>query len=101
MKSLTLKQNTCLALLAGSVLTMAATIPAAALSNVSEGDALGTEIVEIVTALEAMDFTIEEIERENGTIDVYVKTPEGLFEIEINADTGLVADVDAEDDDDD
>lgn len=101
MKSLTLKQTTCLALFAGSALTMAATMPAAALSNVSQGDALGTEIVEIVAALEAMDLTIEEVEREDGMIEVYVTTPEGLFEIEIDAETGLVAEIEAEEEDDD
>ena len=86
---------------AGSALAIAATIPASALTGVAQGDTLGTELVDIVTALEGLDYSVEEIEKEDGMIEVYVTTPEGLFEIEIDGETGMVAEVEAEDEDED
>ena len=89
------------ALFAGSALAIVATIPASALTGIAKGDTLGTELVDIVTALEGLNYTVEEIEKEDGMIEVYVTTPEGLFEIEIDAETGLVAEVETEDEDED
>ncbi|MEO1702411.1 MAG: hypothetical protein AAFR71_10205 [Pseudomonadota bacterium] len=89
------------AIVAGSTLAMVAAFPASALSGVAQGDNLGTGLAGIITTLEGMDYTIEEIEKEEGMIEIYVTTSEGDFEIEIDAETGLVAEVEAEDEDDD
>ena len=88
-------------LFAGTALAIASTMPASALSGVAPGDNLGSDEAAIIAALEGLSYTVEEVETEDGMIEVYVTTPEGLFEIEIDAETGLVAEVEAEDEDDD
>lgn len=82
-------------------LTGALISPLAAQAEVSVGDILGTSETAIITALEAQGYTIEEIEAEDGEIEVDVMLNGQEMEIEIAADTGAITEVDIEDNDSD
>ena len=49
---------------------LVALAPAIAFAGISVGDTLGTEEAEIRQKLEAAGYTIEEVEREDGEIEV-------------------------------
>ena len=76
-------------------------LPSLALAAVSEGDLLGTTEAEIRAALTAQGYQIEEIEVEDGEIEVEALFDGMMMEIEVSTETGLVIEVEAEDDADD
>lgn len=69
-------------------------------AEVSVGETLGTSEAAIIAALEAKGYTIEEIETEDGEIEVEVMLNGAEMEIEIAADTGAVTEVEMDDEDD-
>lgn len=73
------------------------------LANVSVGDRLGTEDAQILTALEAQGYQVEEIEREDGEIEAEVMKDGVEYEITLAQDTGEILEIetDADDGDDD
>lgn len=76
-------------------------LPSLAFAAVSVGDTIGVSDEDIREALTAQGYTIEEIEREAGEIEVEVMLNGQEFEIELDAETGMVVEVELEDDKDD
>ncbi|MEM6666136.1 MAG: PepSY domain-containing protein [Pseudomonadota bacterium] len=74
--------------------------PAIALAGVTVGDTIGMNDAEIETALTAQGYTIEEIEREDGEIEVEAMLDGVEYEIEIDPETGAILEIELEDDDD-
>ena len=83
-------------------LTLASTLifaGIAAQAAVVAGDELGTTEVEIRTALEGAGYVIESVEIDGDEIEAEVTIGGVSFEIEISGITGLVQEVEAEEDD--
>ena len=75
----------------------ALSLPAVAFAAVQTGDPVGLTDAEITSKLEAQGYAVEEIEREDGEIEVYATLDGQLFEIELAADTGAVTETELED----
>jgi hypothetical protein len=75
-------------------------LPSLALAAVSVGDQLGTTEEGIRTALTAQGYEITQFETEDGEIEVDALFEGQMLELEISPDTGLVIEIEAEDDDD-
>ena len=76
-------------------------IPAIALAEIAPGDVVGITDDEISAVLTAQGYVIDEIEREDGELEVEA-TLEGVeYELKLDAATGEVLEVEAEDTDDD
>lgn len=84
-----------LALVAGLLL------PVTAMAQVNLGDNLGSSEAAIRTALEAQGYAVLEIEREGGEIEVEAILNGQEYEIEISAETGLILEIELEDDSED
>lgn len=93
------------ALATGAIpLTLAAALaamPAGATSGLSVGDDLGKTEAEIRATLEAAGHTVDEIETEDGYIEVEYAMNGAAFEAEVDPDTGLIVEIEADDSDDD
>lgn len=76
-------------------------VPAAAFANVGVGTTLGTTEADIRANLTTLGYSVEEIEIEDGEIEAEVSKDGKSFEVEVAADTGLVTEVELEDDDSD
>lgn len=76
-------------------------IPVGAWAQLSVGDSVGTTEAEIRAKFEAAGYTIEEIETEDGEIEVEFMSEGQEFEAEIDTTTGKIVEIDAEDEDDD
>lgn len=77
-----------------------ATAPVLALANVGVGETLGTTEGEIRSVLEAQGYTIEEIEFEDGEIEVEF-TKDGVeTELVLDDESGVVTAIEIEQDDD-
>jgi uncharacterized membrane protein YkoI len=83
-----------------ATLAIAALIPAAALAKFAVGDTVGTDPAEIRAAFEAEGYTVTEVEIEDGEIEVEYVEDGVEFEVTIAAETGLVSEIETEDDDD-
>ena len=87
-----------------SVKTLAITglvaLPAAAFAAVSVGDHVGISEDEIRTKLESQGYTVQEIEFEDGEIEVEAIIDGVEVEIELAEKTGEVIEIETEDDDD-
>ena len=75
-------------------------IPAAAFANFAVGDTVGTDLDEIRAKFEAQGYTVTEIEVEDGEIEVEYVLDGQEYEVTIAPDTGVVLEVELEDDDD-
>lgn len=81
------------ALAAGLVLA-----PALAQAELATGTVLGTTVPEVSAALDKLGYTISEIETEDGRIEAEVTANNREFEIEIDAETGKVLELEDETD---
>lgn len=75
-------------------------LPAIAFAAVTPGDTMPTSEAEIRAALEERGYVVQEFEIEDGEIEVEYLADGQLYEMEISAATGLVTEVELEDDDD-
>lgn len=75
--------------------------PTIALAELAPGDAAGTSEAEILAFLEAEGYTIEEVETEDGMLEVEALLAGMQYEIEVDLGTGQIAEIEAEDEDDD
>ena len=71
--------------------------PSIAFADVTLGDIIGTTDAQIQSKLETAGYTIDEIEREDGKIEVEVKSSNQEFEIVIASDSGKVIEIEPED----
>ena len=85
--------NAKLALLAGLL------VPGVALAQINAGDTMGVTDAEILSTLEAEGYRVIEIEMEDGEIEVEAVRDGQMFEIEIAADTGLILEIELDDED--
>ncbi|WP_170762830.1 PepSY domain-containing protein [Ruegeria lacuscaerulensis] len=76
------------------------TAPALAFANVGLGDKLGTSEAEIRSALEAQGYQIEEIEFEDGEIEVELSKDGVETELVLTETDGVVTAIEIEEDDD-
>ena len=74
--------------------------PVIAFAAVSVGDSLGTSDADIRAKLEAAGYTVNEIEREDGEIEVEAVRDGLPVEIEIASDTGMIVEIEVDDDHD-
>ena len=85
------------------ILTLAGLIaaaPALALANVGLGEKLGTDEADIRAALEAQGYVVEEIEFEDGEIEVELSKDGVETELVLNKVDGTVTAIEPEEDDD-
>ncbi len=85
------------------ILTLAGLIaaaPALALANVGLGEKLGTDEADIRAALEAQGYVVEEIEFEDGEIEVELSKDGVETELVLNNVDGTVTAIELEEDDD-
>ena len=85
--------NAKLALLAGLL------VPGVALAQINAGDTTGVTDAEILSTLEAEGYRVLESEMEDGEIEVEAVRDGQMFEIEIAADTGLILEIELDDED--
>lgn len=81
--------------------TLSVLIPAAALATVNVGDTLGTTSEEVRAQFEANGYTVLEIELEDDEIEVEYLLDGQEYEAKIALATGLVTEIELEDEDDD
>lgn len=74
--------------------------PATAFAAPSVGDALGTSVAEIATNLQDAGYEVREIERDDSDFEVEIIVDGQLYELEISPRTGMITEVELEDDDD-
>lgn len=72
-----------------------------AFAELKVGDTLGTTEAEIQAALEAQGATIEEIETEDGMIEVEFTIAGAEQEVEVDPSTGAIVEIEADDEDGD
>ncbi|MEP0518768.1 MAG: PepSY domain-containing protein [Hyphomicrobiales bacterium] len=75
--------------------------PAIAVTAPAVGDVLGTDEASIRSALEAQGYVVDEFEIEDGEIEVEVAMNDIEMEIEINAETGAIVEIETDDNEDD
>jgi len=82
-------------------LTLAALIigtPALAMASISVGDSVGTDEAEIRAMVEAQGYTVQEIEIEDGEIEVEVLLDGVETELVVDMTTGMVTEIERDDD---
>jgi uncharacterized membrane protein YkoI len=82
-------------------LTLAALIigaPALAMANIAIGDTIGTDEAEIRAVVEAQGYTVQEIEIEDGEIEVEVLLDGVETELVVDMTTGIVTEIELDDD---
>ena len=77
---------------------LAALIPVGAYANFAVGDKLGTDLDEIRAQFEAQGYDVTEIEVEGDEIEVEYVVDGTAYELEIDAATGTVLEIELEDD---
>ena len=93
MKNLSRKYAMSAALVAGFVM-----VPVLAHAELSVGNMLGKTIAEVSAALETQGYTISEIEMEDGKIEADIMADNKAFEIEVDAATGKILELEDETD---
>lgn len=83
-----------------TVLLAGLIIPGAVFAQINEGDALGVTEADIRTALEAQGYAITEVEQEGDEIEVEAMLNGTAYEIEVSVETGMVLEVELDDEDD-
>ncbi|PCJ08719.1 MAG: hypothetical protein COB16_06370 [Rhodobacteraceae bacterium] len=81
-----------------TLVTLLIGAPALAFANISVGDKIGTEEAEIRATVEALGYTVQEIEIEHGKIEVEVLLDGVETELVVDMTTGLVTEIEREDD---
>ncbi|MFA3917320.1 PepSY domain-containing protein [Ruegeria hyattellae] len=81
--------------------TLLAATPVLVLANVSLGDKLGTDEAAIRSAMEAQGYVVEEIEFENGEIEVELVKDGVETELVLSKSDGVVTAIEIEDENDD
>lgn len=76
-------------------------LPATAIAAVSAGDQLGTTLDAVIAKLNDAGYEIQEIEREDGGLEVEAVLNGTTYEIMIDGETGSVTEIEIEDDDED
>ena len=76
-------------------------VPGSAFAAATIGDAAGTTAEGVRDWLIGQGYTVEEIELEGNEIEAEVSLDGVMLEIEVDATTGLIAEMELEDDDDD
>ena len=74
-------------------------LPGMALAQISEGDMLGKTEADIRSALETQGYTVTEFEIEDGEIEVEAMADGQAYEFEVSPETGMVLEIELEDDD--
>ncbi|MEO0379214.1 MAG: PepSY domain-containing protein [Pseudomonadota bacterium] len=74
-------------------------IPAAAFAQLDVGQQLGSTESDVRAALSEMGYEVQEIEIDDGEIEAEVVLDGVELEIEIAMDTGLIIEIETEDDD--
>lgn len=75
-------------------------VPAAAFAGLDVGQSLGTTDADVRAALTGMGYEVHEIESEDGEIEAEVTLDGVAYEIEVAMDTGLITEIELEDDED-
>jgi len=83
-----------------SAVLTALLIPAAALAQLDVGQQLGSTEADVRAALTGMGYEVQEIEIEGNEIEAEVMLDGVELEIEVAMDTGLITEIETEDDDD-
>ena len=78
-------------------LALVTLVPTVALAQLNVGDAVGTGDAEIRAKLESAGYTVEEIERNNGEIEVEAMLNGKEYELELSAE-GNIREIELEDD---
>lgn len=78
----------------------AAILPASAFA-ITIGQSLGTDEAAIRNALEAEGYTVLDFENDDGELEFEVQFGSERFELEVDSATGLVSELESDDDDDD
>jgi ribosome biogenesis SPOUT family RNA methylase Rps3 len=81
--------------------TLLAATPVLVLANVSLGDKLGTDEAAIRSAMEAQGYVVEEIEFEDGEIEVELVKDGVETELVLSKSDGVVTAIEIEDENDD
>jgi len=81
-----------------TLVTLLIGAPALAMANISVGDSIGTDEVEIRAAVEAKGYIVEEIEVEDGKIEVEVLMDGVETELVLDMTTGRVIEIELDDD---
>ena len=76
----------------------AISLPLMAWADLSAGDTIGTSEAEIRATLQSLGYVVEEIEFESDEIEAEVTLDGVEYEIEIDPATGLIAEIELEDD---
>lgn len=76
-------------------------VPGIAIAGVDIGQTLGTSEADVRLALTDMGYDVQEIEIEDGEIEAEVMLDGVAYEVEVSVDTGLVTEIELEDDEDD
>lgn len=82
-----------------SALLTALIVPGFALAGADVGQTLGTTEADVHAALTGMGYNVKEIEVEDGEIEADVTLDGVAYEIEVAMDTGIVTEIELEDDD--
>ncbi|WP_299724036.1 PepSY domain-containing protein [uncultured Tateyamaria sp.] len=72
--------------------------PATAFAGLDVGQSLGSTEADVRAALTSMGYEVQEIEVEDGEIEAEVTLDGVAMEIEVAMDTGLITEIEAEDD---
>lgn len=75
-------------------------VPAAAFAVPAVGDTVGTTAEEITNNLQAAGYEVREIELDDDELEALIVADAQLFELEVSPQTGLITEVELEDDDD-
>lgn len=83
------------------VILAALICPTLAFAQIGTGDVAGTDEAQILAFLEADGYTIMEVETEGSELEVEAMLDGVLFEIEVDLETGQIAEIEVEDDNSD
>lgn len=75
-------------------------VPSAAFAVPVVGDTVGTTAEEITNNLQAAGYEVREIELDDDELEALIVADGQLFELEVSPQTGLITEVELEDDDD-
>lgn len=92
---MTTMTKTLLASLAALVL-----VPAAAFAVPVVGETVGTTMEDITSNLQNAGYEVREIEADDDELEAVIVADGQLYELEISPDTGMITEIELEDDDD-
>lgn len=75
--------------------------PTIAFAQIGVGDVAGADEAQILAFLEAEGYTVQEVETEGLELEVEAMLDGVLYEIEVDLETGQIAEIEAEDGDSD